>query len=114
MLRCASLDGPMHLPYPRFVIKLGTGLLTTPRGNTLDVRQFRRLTAEIAALIGDGRECVVVTSGAVAAGMMALKLGNAPATCRPCRRARPSASRASCGSTRRTSPGTASLSPRCF
>ncbi len=64
----------MHLPYPRIVIKLGTGLLTTPRGNMLDVRQFRRLAAEVAALIGDGHECVVVTSGAVAAGMMALKL----------------------------------------
>ncbi len=64
----------MHLPYPRIVIKLGTGLLTTPRGNTLDVRQFRRLTAEVAGLIGDGHECIVVTSGAVAAGMMVLKL----------------------------------------
>ena len=64
----------MHLSSPRIVIKLGTGLLTTPRGNTLDGRQFRRLTAEVAALIGDGHECVVVTSGAVAAGMMALGL----------------------------------------
>ena len=64
----------MHLPYPRIVIKLGTGLLTTPRGNALDARQFRRLTAEVAALVGDGHECVVVTSGAVAAGMMALGL----------------------------------------
>ncbi len=64
----------MHLPSPRIVIKLGTGLLTTPRGNMLDVRQFRRLTAEIAALTRDGHECVVVTSGAVAAGMMALGL----------------------------------------
>ena len=64
----------MHRSIPRIVIKLGTGLLTTPRGNTLDVRQFRRLAAEIAALIAEGGECVVVTSGAVAAGMMALRL----------------------------------------
>ena len=64
----------MHLSTPRIVIKLGTGLLTTSRGNTLDLRQFRRLTGEVAALIAAGHECIVVSSGAVAAGMMALRL----------------------------------------
>ena len=68
----------MHLLTPRIVIKLGTGLLTTPRGNTLDVRQFRRLAAEIAALVSAGHECLIVTSGAVAAGMMALGLKERP------------------------------------
>ena len=68
----------MHLSTPRIVIKLGTGLLTTPRGNALDARQFRRLSAEIAALISDGHECVVVTSGAVAAGMSTLGLKERP------------------------------------
>ena len=57
----------------RLVIKLGTGLLTTPRGNALDNAQFRRLTAELAALVRAGHECVVVTSGAVAAGMVVLR-----------------------------------------
>ena len=57
----------------RLVIKLGTGLLTTPRGNALDNAQFRRLTAEVAALVRAGHECVVVTSGAVAAGMVVLR-----------------------------------------
>ncbi len=64
----------MHLSIRRIVVKFGTGLLTTPRGNALDVRQFRRLTGEVAALIAGGYECVVVTSGAVAAGMMVLRL----------------------------------------
>ena len=68
----------MHLSTPRIVIKLGTGLLTTPCGNTLDVRQFRRLSAEVSALVSDGYECVIVTSGAVAVGMMALKLKERP------------------------------------
>ena len=64
----------MIVPYPRLVIKLGTGLLTKARGTSLDTAQFRRLTAEIAALVAAGHKCLVVTSGAVGAGMMVLKL----------------------------------------
>ncbi len=56
----------------RIVIKLGTGLLTRTRGDALDLAQFRRLTAEISALQRVGHECLVVTSGAVGAGMMVL------------------------------------------
>ena len=64
----------MFAPPSRLVIKLGTGLLTTPRGNALDAAQFRRLTTEIAALVHAGHECLVVTSGAVGAGMVTLGL----------------------------------------
>ena len=64
----------MQTRYPRLVIKLGTGLLTKARGGALDLAQFRRLTSEIAALVGTGHECLVVTSGAVGAGMMVLGL----------------------------------------
>ncbi|MBS0657193.1 MAG: glutamate 5-kinase [Verrucomicrobia bacterium] len=62
----------------RFVIKLGTGLLTEPGGAGLDLRQFRRLTREIAGLVADGHQCVVVSSGAVGAGLMALGLAERP------------------------------------
>ena len=58
----------------RLVIKLGTGLLTRERGDALDMPQFERLTAEVAALVTRGHECLVVTSGAVGAGMMVLGL----------------------------------------
>ncbi len=58
----------------RIVIKLGTGLLTEPDGAALDAAQFERLCAEIAALIATGAECLVVSSGAVGAGMMVLGL----------------------------------------
>ena len=64
----------MKLEFHRIVIKLGTGLLTRPRGDSLDQAQFRRLTAEVAALVAGGHECIVVTSGAVGAGMMVLGL----------------------------------------
>lgn len=60
----------------RIVIKLGTGLLTRAKGDALDLAQFRRLTAEIAALQRGGHECLVVTSGAVGAGMMVLGVTN--------------------------------------
>ena len=64
----------MFVSPPRLVIKLGTGLLTTPRGDALDNAQFRRLTTEVAALVQAGHECLVVTSGAVGAGMVVLQL----------------------------------------
>jgi glutamate 5-kinase len=66
-------------PHPqRLVIKLGTGLLTRAGGSALDAAQFRRLTAEIAGLVRSGRECIVVSSGAVGAGMAALGLRERP------------------------------------
>jgi glutamate 5-kinase len=58
----------------RVVIKLGTGILTKPTRDGLDTGQFRRLSAEIAELIRSGTETVVVTSGAVGAGLMQLRL----------------------------------------
>ena len=64
----------MSVQTPRLVVKLGTGLLTRPGGTALDAGQFRRLAAEISGLIARGHQCIVVTSGAVAAGMMVLGL----------------------------------------
>ena len=69
----------MHISPARLVVKLGTGLLTSERGDTLDDAQFARLTAEIAALVARGHECLVVTSGAVGAGLMVLNLHERPA-----------------------------------
>ncbi len=63
----------------RLVIKLGTGLLTEAHGTGLDAAQFERLTGEIAALVLAGHECLVVTSGAVGAGLTALGQAERPA-----------------------------------
>ncbi len=52
----------------RIVIKLGTGVLTDHRMRP-DPVQFAQLVSQIAALRSAGREVVVVTSGAVGAGM---------------------------------------------
>lgn len=62
----------------RIILKFGSGILTNLKGNTLDRRQFARLTAEVAALVRAGHECLIVSSGAVAAGMSVLGLTERP------------------------------------
>src|SRR6478736_8732351 len=52
--------------------------MPSPRGSVLDEKQFQRLTAEIAGLVRKGHECVVVSSGAVAAGLGVLGLKSRP------------------------------------
>ena len=62
----------------RIVLKFGSGILANPMGNTLDESQFQRLTSEIAELVKAGHQCLVVSSGAVAAGLSALGLQERP------------------------------------
>jgi glutamate 5-kinase len=52
----------------RIVVKLGTGVLTNSRKQP-DLAQMEQLVAQIAAQRQAGREIVLVTSGAVGAGM---------------------------------------------
>lgn len=61
------------------VLKFGTGILAREGGCSLDTAQFRRLCAEIASVVASGIPCVVVSSGAVAAGVDALRLAKRPA-----------------------------------
>lgn len=63
----------------RIVIKLGTGILAKPGGRTLDSAQFTRLSAEFAALVAEGHSVIVVSSGAVTAGVSVLGLAERPA-----------------------------------
>lgn len=62
----------------RIVLKFGSGILASARGVSLDAKQFRRLAAEVAALVQAGHECCVVSSGAVAAGLGVLELQARP------------------------------------
>jgi glutamate 5-kinase len=62
----------------RIILKFGSGILTNPKGNGLDRRQFARLSSEVAALVRRGHECLIVSSGAVAAGMHVLGLNERP------------------------------------
>ncbi|RME94021.1 MAG: glutamate 5-kinase [Verrucomicrobia bacterium] len=61
----------------RLVVKLGTGILTNER-HLPDPDRMRRLVDQIARQHGAGREVVLVSSGAVGAGMGALGLTKRP------------------------------------
>lgn len=63
----------------RVVIKFGTGILTRPESGRLDTAQIRRLADEVAELVLAGRQCVIVSSGAVGAGLPALGFESRPA-----------------------------------
>jgi len=62
----------------RIVLKFGTGILTQPEANTLDHGQIERLSSEVAAIVQAGYECILVSSGAVGAGLMTLGLAERP------------------------------------
>jgi glutamate 5-kinase len=62
----------------RIVIKFGTGILTKSSGNALNPGQLRRLTGEVAELVRAGHQCLLVSSGAVGAGLMMMGLKERP------------------------------------
>ncbi len=62
----------------RIVVKIGTGVLTDARKRP-DAAQMEQLVAQIAALVKAGKQIVIVTSGAVGAGMSALGFDKRPA-----------------------------------
>ena len=62
----------------RLVVKLGTGVLTDARKQP-DRAQLEQLVAQVAAQRAAGREVVLVTSGAVGAGMGVLGYDKRPA-----------------------------------
>lgn len=59
------------------VIKIGTGVLTRENG-TLDGSSLVRLVTSVAALQAKGYQCIMVSSGAVGAGVSALGLESYP------------------------------------
>ena len=61
----------------RLVVKLGTGVLTDSQ-KLIDPAQLEQLVAQVATLRKAGKEIVVVTSGAVGAGMGVLGYENRP------------------------------------
>ncbi|MBV9104684.1 MAG: glutamate 5-kinase [Verrucomicrobia bacterium] len=62
----------------RIVIKFGTGILTKSSGNALNPRQLRRLTGEVADVVRAGHQCLLVSSGAVGAGLRLMGLSERP------------------------------------
>lgn len=60
------------------VIKIGTGVLTREQDGTLDEASLVRLVTSISELVAEGIPVVMVSSGAVGAGVSALKLDGYP------------------------------------
>ncbi|MHB9094151.1 MAG: glutamate 5-kinase [Eubacteriales bacterium] len=63
----------------RLVVKVGSSTLTYPTGK-LDINQMEQLVRQLADLRNSGREVILVTSGAVGAGIGKLGLGRRPKT----------------------------------
>jgi len=63
----------------RLVIKIGSSTLTQAAGR-LDTIGLQGLVDQMAELAGHGREVLVVTSGAIAAGTERLRLADRPRT----------------------------------
>jgi len=63
--------------YKRIVVKIGSSLFAT-QANKLDTGLVNKIAAQISELIKQGKEVVVVSSGAVALGMSILKLNRRP------------------------------------
>ena len=68
----------MHRKPRRILLKFGSGILTRPRANALDEKQFRSLAADVAQLVRGGCDCIIVSSGVVAAGMRVVGLRERP------------------------------------
>ncbi|MEM7014505.1 MAG: glutamate 5-kinase [Verrucomicrobiota bacterium] len=62
----------------RIVIKVGTGVLTRPHNGSLNHAMMSRLIQSVADVAEEGHEIVMVSSGAVGAGMSALALDERP------------------------------------
>jgi len=69
-----SLSGPIP---KRWVIKLGTGILSDPRGQ-VDLGQIEQLAGQVVELRRLGYQVLVVSSGAVGCGMSLLGLTKRP------------------------------------
>ena len=76
-LSTASARAEMFKAVTRLVVKLGTGVLTDSRKQP-DLAQMEQLVGQIAEQRRAGREIVLVSSGAVGAGMGALGFAKRP------------------------------------
>jgi len=76
----SSLRRKLVQPARRIVVKVGSGVLT--RHDGLDTRLIGRLVKEISTWKSQGREAVLVSSGAIASGFKKVGLGKRPRTIR--------------------------------
>ena len=66
------------MPREIIIIKIGTGVLTREQDGTLDEASLVRLVTAVSELVAGGIPCVIVSSGAVGAGVSAFNLDGYP------------------------------------
>ena len=60
--------------YQTIILKIGSSTLTSPAGK-LDQGNLKRIVAEVAALVKEGKKVLIVTSGAIVTGSEKLGMG---------------------------------------
>jgi glutamate 5-kinase len=73
----SSLRKPFLSNIKRVVIKVGSYILASP-DHTLNTEMIRNLVSQVAALKDKGMEIIIVSSGAIAAGIRQLGLPSVP------------------------------------
>jgi len=63
--------------FKRLVVKIGSSSLTSKKG-VIDRNAIRRFVNEVSSLVEEGKEVMVVTSGAIAAGLESLNIKGKP------------------------------------
>ncbi|MFC1805655.1 glutamate 5-kinase [Planctomycetota bacterium] len=63
----------------RVLVKIGSNVLTT-RSGRVDARRIRQLAEQVSTLLDQGHEVIVVSSGAIATGLVELELDARPTT----------------------------------
>ncbi len=76
MLKCKG-NGVITMKKKRIVVKVGTSTLTHENGK-INIRQMEKLVRVVSELVNCGNEVVLVSSGAVGAGVGKLALPNKP------------------------------------
>ena len=61
----------------RIVVKVGTSTLLHPNGK-INLHRIKHLARELADLASQGREVIIVTSGAIGVGMLRMGLSQRP------------------------------------
>lgn len=74
----SSRRGERALKSRRIVVKVGSAVFTTPEEQGVNRRVLGRIAAQLTELRDSGREVVLVSSGAVAAGVKRLGLKSVP------------------------------------
>ena len=63
----------------RIVVKVGTSSLTHPKTGLMDLIKMERLVRELTDLHNQGKEVILVTSGAIAVGRKTIGMKERPA-----------------------------------